>query len=154
MGEADSSMERSPAVGARQQQGAPAQVDGRAAGERLVYRIGEQPPVGLVDQTDDLLQDLAERPGRRSAGELLGGGIEEGDAAVLVGGDDRLRQGLQRQQLWLGGAVAHHAQCRIGLSGNDLHSGDQQRVAGVEIDRRGADLQATHLPCIPTISIS
>jgi len=41
-GEADSSMERSLPLRATAA-GRAAQVDGRAAGERLMYRIGEQP---------------------------------------------------------------------------------------------------------------
>ena len=80
------------AVGARQQQRPAAQVDGCAGGERLVHRIGQQPPVGLVDETHDLLEELALGRARAAAGELLGGGVQEADAAVLVGGDDRLRQ--------------------------------------------------------------
>jgi len=63
-------------------------------------------------------------------------------------------QGLQRQQLWLGGAVAHHAQCRIGLVG--MISTPVINSAWPGWKSTGVELISMRLtwPCIPTISIS
>ena len=136
------------AVGTRQQQRPAAEVHGRPAGERLVDRVGEHAPVGLIDQTHDILQVLADRcPGLR-AGELLGRRIEEGDQPLLVGGDDRLGDGLERQLLRFGCGIAQ-SQYLVRLRRNDLDPGDQQRAALVVVHHGRGNLQAAQLPVQP-----
>ena len=76
------------AVGARQQQRAAAEIHRGAGGECLAHRVRQQPPVGLIDQAHDLLEQLACGRVGGAAGELLGRGVHVGDTAVLVGRDD------------------------------------------------------------------
>ena len=70
------------AVRLRQQQRAAAEIHGRAGRERLAHRIGEQPPVRFVDETDDVLERLADGC-RVGACELLGGRIDIGDGPAV-----------------------------------------------------------------------
>jgi hypothetical protein len=109
----------------------------------------------ILHQLDDLRQRLAHCEVGIGAGQHGGRRIHELDDAGLVGGDDRITQGLQcprpprilAQLLLLLGR--HGAQCLHGLGRNDLNAGHQQRRRTVVVDDRGGDFQARHLPVRP-----
>jgi len=83
---------------------------------------------------------LPSAPAPQAGSCSAAGGIEEGDAAVLVGGDDA-SAGCKRQELWLGGAVTNHdASAWIGLKLGLISTiGEQYGVDGGGNHRRGAD---------------
>ncbi len=145
------------AVAAGKQQGAAAQVHRRPTGERLSHRIGQQAPVRLIDQPDQILEVLAKSLLRAAAGDSLRGRVHVTDVSLRVGGDDRFRKRVESQQADIraaldrrrhGRRIGHlrrQTQGRNRLRGNDLHARHQQGGSALVIHRCGRDLEAAHL---------
>jgi hypothetical protein len=70
-----------------------------------VHRVVDRLPGALVDDPEHLSERPVHRRGRRPPGQLLGDAVEDGDARLGVGGDDRVPDAAQgdRQSLLLGG---------------------------------------------------
>ena len=135
------------AVRTRQQQRAPAECDRSAARQRLPHRIGQQPSIRLVDETDDLFERLAQHLLSNTARELLRGRIHVSDAPLGIRGDDRLGERVERHQLQR--RLALHPQSRHRLRRDDLHARDQQRLIALVTGQGRGDLEPAHLPLQP-----
>ncbi len=68
---------------------------GPAVGEALLGRTAQRAAVGLVAELEDVGNEPAQGLGGGNAGQVLGGGIDEGDDAVFVGRDHAVGHGFE-----------------------------------------------------------